>query len=75
MTQRLTIDAQGGLTIPAELREAAGFKPGEELAVEVGTRKIVLSNTVRSVEDYSEERIAEFASDEQAIARALSEER
>lgn len=60
------------MTIPAAIRQAFGLKGNDELIIE-GTGEGILLRPAISVpiEIYTEERIAEFASDEQALAKYL----
>jgi len=68
MQERTTINERGVITIPAALRRAFGLKAGDELIAEQATEGILLRPSVNvPIEFYTEERIAEFASDEQAI--------
>jgi antitoxin PrlF len=68
MQERTTISERGVVTIPAALRRAFGLKAGEELIAEQTAEGILLRPSVSvPIEIYTEERIAEFASDEQEI--------
>ena len=74
MKERVTINNRGVVTIPAALRRAFGLKAGVELIVEGTPEGILLRPAVSvPIESYSEERIAEFASDEAAIEKLLPE--
>ncbi|NLU20566.1 MAG: AbrB/MazE/SpoVT family DNA-binding domain-containing protein [Phycisphaerae bacterium] len=60
------------ITIPAPLRQALGLKANDELIIEETDQGLLLRPSVSvPIELYSEERIAEFASDEEAIGRLL----
>jgi AbrB family looped-hinge helix DNA binding protein len=72
MRAKVTINERGVITIPAALRQAFGLKPNDELIVEETDQGLLLRPSVSvPVEIYSEERIAEFASDENAIGPVL----
>jgi AbrB family looped-hinge helix DNA binding protein len=75
MTERVTINARGVITIPAKLREAYGLKADDELILETVDQGLLLRPSVSvPIEFYSEERIAEFTSDEQALDKLLPKE-
>jgi AbrB family looped-hinge helix DNA binding protein len=75
MKDRVTIGRRGSITIPARMREAYGLKPKDELIIEPSDGGLLLRPVSREpIEVYSEERIAEFASDEEAIGRLLPNE-
>ena len=68
MTERVTIGRRGAITIPARLRAAFGLKPNDELIIEPSDRGLLLRPVKEeSIELYTEDRIAEFASDEEAL--------
>jgi len=72
MAARVTINDRGVITIPAALRRDLGLEAGEELIVEQTSEGILLRPSVSvPIEIYSEERIAEFASDEEEIEKLL----
>jgi antitoxin PrlF len=72
MKERLTINSRGVITIPAKLREAFGLKANDELIAETVSEGILLRPSVSiPIELYSEERIAEFTADDEAIGRLL----
>jgi antitoxin PrlF len=74
MKERVTINERGVVTIPAALRRAFGLQAGEELIAEGTPEGILLRPAVSvPIELYTEERIAEFASDEAAINKLLPE--
>jgi antitoxin PrlF len=74
MKERVTINDRGVVTIPAALRRALGLQAGEELIAEQTPEGILLRPAVSvPIEFYSEERIAEFASDEAGIEKLLPE--
>jgi len=73
MRERVTINSRGVVTIPAKFREAYGLKPNDDLILESSDRGILLCPAVSvPVEIYTEERIAEFKTDEDAVGRVLS---
>lgn len=70
MQAKVTISSRGVVTIPAALREAFDLGPGEELIAEKTPEGILLRPSVSvPIELYTEERIAEFASDEAELAK------
>ncbi|MCR9247729.1 MAG: AbrB/MazE/SpoVT family DNA-binding domain-containing protein [bacterium] len=72
MPNRTTINERGVVTIPAALRRAFGLEAGAELFIEQTAEGILLRPSISvPIEFYTEERIAEFASDEQAIENLL----
>lgn len=74
MQERVTINDRGVVTIPAALRRAFGLQAGEELIAEDTPDGILLRPSVNvPLEIYTEERIAEFKSDEAAIKKLLGE--
>lgn len=76
MQVKVTISERGTITLPETLCRAAGFKANDELLVEETEQGLLLRLSPDSqIEIYSEERIAEFARDEDAIGRLLSDGR
>lgn len=72
MRLKVTINERGVITIPAPLRQSLGLKANDELILEETDQGLLLRPSVSvPIELYSEERIAEFASDEEAIGRLL----
>lgn len=72
MKERVTITERGVITIPAALRRAFGLMAGMELIAEDTPEGILLRPAVSvPLEIYTEERIAEFVSDEDEIAKLL----
>lgn len=72
MRAKVTINERGVITIPAALRQAFGLKPNDELIVEQTDGGLLLRPAVSvPIELYSEERIAEFAGDDDAIGPLL----
>jgi len=69
---KVRINARGVVTIPAAIRKSAGLEANDELVVECTDAGILLRPTVSvPIELYTEERIAEFASEEEAIGKHL----
>ena len=61
-----------GLSIPARLRDAYGLKPNDQLVIEPSDGGLLLRPVAgETIEIYTDERIAEFAADEQAIGPSL----
>ena len=74
MQVKVTINDRGVITIPASLRKALGLKANDELILEATGTGILLRPAVSvPIEIYSEERIREFAGDEDAIGPHLPE--
>jgi AbrB family looped-hinge helix DNA binding protein len=72
MQVKVTMNERGVITIPAALRKAFGLTANDELIVERSPEGILLRPAISvPIELYSEERIAEFASDEEAIGQHL----
>jgi len=66
------MNERGVITIPAALRQAFGLKANDDLIVESTTEGILLRPAVSvPIELYTEGRIGEFASDEEAIGPYL----
>jgi len=72
MTEKVTLTKRGVITIPAKLREAFGLKAEDELILESVEQGILIRPSVSvPVEIYTEERIAEFADDDDALGPLL----
>jgi AbrB family looped-hinge helix DNA binding protein len=72
MAVRVTINDRGVITIPASMRRALGLEAGGDLIIEQIAEGILLRPSMSvPIEIYSEERIAEFASDEEEIEKLL----
>jgi AbrB family looped-hinge helix DNA binding protein len=70
------VSPRGGLTLPAEVRNAAGVRPGDTLVVTIEDGRIVLEPAVvLPVEMYSEERIEEFRESGDLSAGQVAEAR
>ena len=75
MQERVTIGRRGAITIPVRLREAYGLKPNDELIIEPSDGGLLLRPvTSESIELYTEERIAEFSSEEDSLGPLLPRE-
>jgi AbrB family looped-hinge helix DNA binding protein len=75
MEERVTIGQYGTITIPARLRETYGLKTNDELIIEPSDKGLLLRPiSSEPIEIYTEERISEFASEEEAVGRLLSDE-
>ena len=71
MESKSSINERGVIAIPAALRRAYGLEANDELLIEAVPEGILLRPTISvPVELYTEERISEFAEDEQAIRQA-----
>lgn len=75
MRNKVTINDRGVITIPARMREAFGLKANDELIIE-DTESGLLIRPAFSVpvELYTEDRISEFARDEDAVGKLLPPE-
>jgi len=72
MRRKVTINARGVITIPAAFRQAFGLEPHDELILEDTEHGILLRPAVSvPIEIYTEDRVAEFSSDEEAIGERL----
>jgi len=72
MEDCITVSVQGAITIPARVCEAYGIKPNDKLLVQpTGDGLLLRPVAGQSIELYTEDRIAEFASDEQALGPIL----
>ena len=70
MSETITVGRRGSITIPAKLRRAFGVQQNDQLIAEQTPEGILLKPSVSiPVEMYTEERIAEFASDEEALRK------
>lgn len=72
MPTKAIINDRGVITIPASIRQAFGLKANDELIIEETEQGILLRPVISvPLEVYSEQRIADFASDEAAIGKVL----
>jgi AbrB family looped-hinge helix DNA binding protein len=76
MQSKVIINERGSLTIPAKMRKNFGIKANDELIIEDTEQGLLLRPAFSvPIEIYSEDRIKEFASDEEAIGRLLPPEK
>ena len=76
MRTKVTLNDRGVITIPAGLREAYGLEANDELIIEDTDQGILLRPAVSvPIELYTEERIAEFATDEEAVGALLAKQK
>jgi len=74
MIQKVILGRRGAMTLPAKLRKRYDLKENDELIVEETQEGLLLRPSVTMpVELYTEERIAEFAADDEAIGQALKQ--
>ena len=74
MQSRITINSRGTITIPARMREAFGLKADDELIIEdTGAGLLLRPSVAVPIEMYTDERIDEFARDDDAIAGLLDQ--
>ncbi len=72
MQSKVTINARGVITVPAKMRKAFGIKANDELIIESTEHGLLLRPAFSvPIEVYTEERISEFGSDENAIGKIL----
>jgi AbrB family looped-hinge helix DNA binding protein len=72
MDERVTLSARGVITIPTRLRKALGLKPNDQLIIEETAEGLLLRPTVNlPIERYTEQRIAEFSRDDEAVTKLL----
>lgn len=72
MKERVTMNKRGTITIPSKLREEFGLKPNDELIIEGTQDGLLLRPSVAvPIELYTDDRIAEFCEDDDAIGRLL----
>lgn len=76
MQAKATINERGVITIPVAMRQALGLKANDEVLIEQ-TEQGLLIRPVLSVplEIYTEKRIAEFESDDEAVGKLLPKKR
>ena len=75
MQNKVTINERGVITIPARMREAFGIKANDELIIEDTEQGLLLRPAVSvPVEIYTEERIKEFARDEDVVGKIVPPE-
>lgn len=75
MTGRVRIDEQGRIVIPAECREAASLKPGDDLLIEVvGEGELHLMTRERALKK-AQEIVARYSSGRDLVAELIAERR
>lgn len=68
MSDCIIVGIQGAITIPARLCQAYGLIPNDKLVIEPSGRGILLRPVANEpIELYTDDRIAEFASDEERL--------
>ncbi len=76
MQSKVTINERGALTIPARMRATLGIKAHDELIIEDTEQGLLLRPAFSvPIEIYTETRINEFASEEEAIGKLLPPEK
>jgi bifunctional DNA-binding transcriptional regulator/antitoxin component of YhaV-PrlF toxin-antitoxin module len=72
MKKMLTLTTRGVVTLPARMREAAGFPSNGQILAETTPEGLLLRPAITlPVEIYSRERIAEFDEAEADLEKAL----
>lgn len=72
MQDCITVGIQGTITIPARLCEAYGLKPNDKLIIQPSDEGLLLRPVLgESIELYTEDRIAEFADEEEELGSIL----
>jgi bifunctional DNA-binding transcriptional regulator/antitoxin component of YhaV-PrlF toxin-antitoxin module len=72
MKRMLTLTSRGVVTLPARMREAAGFPPNGQILAETTREGLLLRPAITlPVEIYSAERIAEFDEAEAELDKTL----
>lgn len=73
MSLKVIVGRRGTITLPARLRKRYGLEQDDELLVEETEQGLLLRPAVSMpVEIYTEERIAEFTQDDEAIRGVLA---
>lgn len=76
MKEKITIGRRGAITIPSKVRKQFGMKQNDELILEATDEGILLRPSISlPIETYSEERIAEFFSEEESLKAILDKKR
>lgn len=69
---KATIDERGAIAIPAAMRQALGLRPSDEVLIEATQLGLLIRPVLSGpLESYTEKRIAQFASDDEAIGELL----
>jgi AbrB family looped-hinge helix DNA binding protein len=72
MQDSITVGDQGAITIPARLCAAYGLKPNDKLVIEPSGEGLLLRPAGdEPIELYTDDRIAEFVGDEEALGQLL----
>lgn len=72
MKKMLTLTSRGVVTLPARMREEAGFPPNGQVLAEITPEGVLLRPAVTlPVEIYSAERIAQFDEGEADLDKTL----
>ncbi len=73
MPEKITLRRRGVVTLPSKIRKRYGLKERDDLIVEETPEGLLLKPAVSvPVELYSEERIAEFQEDDDALGKVLN---
>lgn len=73
MSKTVTMGRRGAITIPASFRKRFGLEQDDLMIIEATEEGLLLRPAVSMpVEIYSEERIAEFASDDAKVGQVLA---
>jgi AbrB family looped-hinge helix DNA binding protein len=73
---KATIDELGAIAIPAPMRQALGLRPNDEVLIEATELGLLIRQVPSGpLESYTEKRIAEFASDDEAIGELMRKRR
>jgi len=74
MLEKVTIGRRGAITIPSKIRRSFGMKQNDQLILEATDDGILLRPSISlPVELYSEDRIEEFFSAEDALKQKFEE--
>lgn len=72
--EEVTIGRRGSITLPAKIRKQYGLQERDKLIVEETAQGLLLRPAISMpIELYSEERIAEFTQDDEAIGEMLDD--
>jgi bifunctional DNA-binding transcriptional regulator/antitoxin component of YhaV-PrlF toxin-antitoxin module len=76
MKLTLTVSDRGVLTLPAKLREAAGFRPDDPIIAEATAEGVLLRPAITlPIEIYTAARVREFDTAEAELAKILPKRR